>query len=173
VSQITNHKSRTTVFGFSLIEIIVVLGVLGIVGVVTANALVSTLRGSRKVDSQSRVKQNLDYTISIMDRHLRSARSVDCASSTRVNYIDQTFSGGSFFLGSTASLVGFVASGSGSIRLTGPEVNITSVSFSCTAPSGNRPASVTISITGTDVVNTGVEGASATASTVVYLRSNL
>jgi len=62
--------------GFTLIEMMVVVGVLGIVAVVGSGAFFSILRGSTKTKTLQAVKQNGDYAMSVMERMIRSARSL-------------------------------------------------------------------------------------------------
>lgn len=63
--------------GFTLLEILVVMSIVSVAGIIVAGILVSTLRGSSKVNIVSSVKQNGDYAVAQMARIIRSASSVN------------------------------------------------------------------------------------------------
>lgn len=162
--------------GFSLFEVLVVLGVVGIVGLVASSSLITTLRGVKRTDSDSKVKQNLNFALTIMERHLRNSQDAVCTLPTRVDYEDANGLNASFFSGNTTIngvTIGYIASNSATTRLTGSEVNITSATFTCTAQVGDSPASITIELTGEDANASGVEKSQITTSTKVFLRSVL
>ncbi len=174
----TSHKSSITNHGFTLIEILVVLVVFAFIGLIVAQSVISTLRGAAKADSDARVRSNLDYVSSILDRHLRNAVSVSCpavpppALPTRVDYIDQRENPGSFYLnGSGADR--HIASGSALLRVSADDVTTTTVEFTCNTAIGNNPPSVTFTITLEDRNQQGVLKSSATTTQTINLRTNL
>lgn len=150
--------------GYSLIEILVVLSVFGILAVVSTQAVLLSIRSSRKSESSITVKDNLDIALSTIERQLRFAQSVDCVSSTQVNYIDTRGTSTSF---SCPANLGYIASGSA--RLTSSDVDVT-CSFACSVEVTGATPSVTVSLTGSEENTTGVEGATSTSTTTIFLR---
>lgn len=63
--------------GFTILEILVVMSIVSVAGVIVAGILVSTLRGSSKVNTVSNVKQNGNYAIAQMSRIIRSASTIN------------------------------------------------------------------------------------------------
>jgi len=63
--------------GFTLIELLVVVAILATVGIVSANMFFQTLKGSTKAELTKQVKQEGDYAISIMEKMIRNAKSVE------------------------------------------------------------------------------------------------
>ncbi|OGM32389.1 hypothetical protein A3D00_04285 [Candidatus Woesebacteria bacterium RIFCSPHIGHO2_02_FULL_38_9] len=159
--------------GFSLIEILVVIGIFALLGVITTQSLFLSLRGARKSDALGRVKQNLDYAVSIMERQLRNASKVSpCPNpvpQTRIDYTDKE--GNPAYFSCEGIPAGFVASSSASVKLTSSEILITKCSLTCVAASGNVLPHVLVNLTGKDAVTIGSEGAEATIKTQIFLRT--
>lgn len=66
--------------GFTLIEMLVAIGILGIVAVIGSQMFFTILKGSAKSRVLAEVKQNGNYSLSVMSRMIRNARSVaDCS----------------------------------------------------------------------------------------------
>ena len=154
--------------GVSLLEILVVMTVFSVLAILATRGVLLTLRGSRKSDSLGRVRENLDYSLSVMERQLRNADDVTCVSSTNINYETKAGTTASFSCESVGTS-GYVASSSA--RLTNEEVNISTCSFTCDQGSAGVPPSVSISLTGEDVDLQGVEAAEVTTTTTIYLRT--
>jgi prepilin-type N-terminal cleavage/methylation domain-containing protein len=150
--------------GISLIEILVVIMIFAILGVLISRVILVTLRGSGKSDSLVKIRENLDYSLSVMEREIRNAETITCSSPTRVNYTNSR-GVAAYFSCQTSR----VACGSG--WLTSDEVSITACSFTCTAASGHAPPSLTISLEAKDATVTGIESAQATATTKIFLRT--
>lgn len=155
---------------FSLIEVLVVLVIFSIIGIIVAQSLLTTLRGAKRSDSESRVRSNIDYAVAIMERHLHNARSATCPNPETVNFEDQRQVATSFFREPTGQ---YIASNSATQRLTSTDVTVTGVTFTCTPATGNVPASVSISINAFDNTAQGIERASVTVTTRVMLRTSL
>lgn len=157
--------------GYSLIEVLVVLAVFATLAIVATQALVLTLRGSSKSEITTKVRQNLDFAVSSMERQIRNAKSVNCplSDSKFVTITDQLGADVTFSCVTNGSDK-YVASSSA--RLTSDNTVITNCSFSCTPETSTNPASVTISLTAEDAFVKGVSGASIDESTQVFLRTN-
>jgi type II secretory pathway pseudopilin PulG len=154
--------------GISLIETLVVVAVLAIVGVLVTSSISLSLQGTKKSTAMVHARENLDYSLRIIERQIRGASSTPtCTGSTAVNYLDQDGKPGLFkcFSGSDS----YVASGSANVRLTTNDVKVTACSFTCTPGSGSTPPSVTINLTVQDASATGIEGAAVSASTQINL----
>ncbi len=154
--------------GLSLIEILIVVTIFAILGILTTRAVFLTLQGSKKSESLVKVRENLDYSVGVMERNLRNANSlIDCPpGGTVVNYADQNGNPASFSC--ILGVDSYVASGSA--RLTSSVVGITSCSFSCTPATNTNPASVIINIEAQDTTATGIQNSTVSTSTKVSLR---
>ena len=158
--------------GISLIEILIVIGVFAVLGILSTSAVLLSLQGSKKGDAQVKVRENLDYAISIIERQLRNAGNVSPCPNTNplvISYSDSNDIFSSFSCLNVPS-AGYVASGSA--RLTSEEIKITACSFVCTAGIQSMPPKVTIDIKAVDAASQGSkEGASVTISTEINLRT--
>lgn len=155
--------------GFSLIEVLVVLTIFGFVALITSGSVLTTIRGAKRADSDTKVRENVTYALSTMERHLRNAVTVSC-SGGRVDYTDQSQLAASFYL-NTVGNDRYIASVSASNRLTSADVNVTTLAFACIPADGSTPPSVNISITAEDRNAQGAERSQITSSTKVNLRT--
>ncbi len=137
--------------GFTLIELLVAMGILGIVGGMSSIILFTTLKSASKSDIMREVKQNGDYSLSVMERMIRNASMVTpcpgVANALTVSNPDgqkTTFAKQNVAVGSIT--VSKIASNSGSF-LTNNNVSLVGdISFNCTKPV-SAPAFVSISFT--------------------------
>lgn len=81
--------------GMSLIELIVVLGVFTLLLTVAAQSFFASLRGSNKSQVTTKVKQNADYVLSVMERSLHFATGASCAGN-EVSFTDSDGKSSSF-----------------------------------------------------------------------------
>src|SRR3972149_10310777 len=95
--------------GFSMIEILVVILVFATLAALSTESLLLSLRGSKRSESTIRVRENLNYALSIIERQLHNAESVICPNSTTISYTDANFLQSDFTC-NTGS--GFIASAS-------------------------------------------------------------
>lgn len=158
--------------GMSLIEILIVVAIFAILGVIVTRSVLLTLRGSKKSESTLKVRENINYSLAVIERQLRNADFVTpCPNGNpnRIDYTDEYGNNTNFSCVTSGSDV-YVASASA--RLTNDETVITSCSFVCEAPSGgNNTSSVTVNLSGRDKNAVGIEGASVTATTKIFLRT--
>lgn len=154
--------------GVSLLEILVVMTIFSVLAILATRGVLLTLRGSRKSDSLGRVRENVDYALSIMERQLRNAEDLACTTSTLITYETKGGASATFSCESVGS-GGYIASSSA--RLTSQEVEISSCSFTCDAGNSGVPPSVSIAVTGEDANLEGPEQAQVTTSTTIYLRT--
>jgi prepilin-type N-terminal cleavage/methylation domain-containing protein len=157
--------------GVSFIEILVVIAIFAILGVLVARITVVTLRSSNKSDSLVKVRENMDFSLAVMERGLRNATAVvPCPNpdTTVLNYVDSEGVSSSYSCVNVGP-AGYVASGSA--RLTTDEIKIISCSISCSQGSAGTNPEVTISLEAADVRAVGIEGARATATTKIFLRT--
>lgn len=159
--------------GMSLIEILVVIGIFAILGVLTTRAVVVSLSSGKKTETLIKVRENVDYSFSVIERQLRNADSItDCTNSNTlaINYLNQEGIASSFSCANLgAGSVGYVASGSA--QLTSNTVDVVSCSFTCQVSSNGSPRSVKITIQAQDSTATGASNSVVTASTSVSLRN--
>ena len=165
--KIRNRKNNK---GLSLIEILIVVSIFAVLGILTTRSVILTLRGAKKSDSQITVRENLNYSLSVIERQLRNAKEIVTCSggaSGRVDYISNEGLTTSFSCGSNGTDT-YVASGSG--RLTGSDIKISGCSFTCTQESINKPPIISVSFTGESVV-TGSESSKVSVQSEVVLRN--
>lgn len=114
--------------GFTLIELLVAMSVFVVIGVFVTSTLSNVLTTRGKVEVTKAVRQEADYAVAVIERHLRSAQSVVC-SETDVSYVDLDGTSSSFSCTGVGGDDSYIASGSA--RLTTSEVAITSCQFQC------------------------------------------
>lgn len=158
--------------GLSLIEILVVITIFAILGIIVSSSLILTIQGTKKSESIIKVRENLNYSLSVVERNLRNASMVlECPNSNTntVTYTDQYGISSSFSCMNTGSATNsYIASGSA--RLTSDTIRITSCSFVCVRDLYNPPY-VTITVTGQDVDYSGAQGSNVTVESKIYLRN--
>ncbi|EKD31619.1 MAG: hypothetical protein ACD_77C00290G0005 [uncultured bacterium] len=158
--------------GISLIEILVVITIFAVLGMIVSSSLILTMQGTKKSEAMIKVRENLNYSLSVVERNLRNASLIlNCTgeSVSVINYTDQYGISSSFScmnIGSTTD--SFIASGSA--RLTSDNIKITACNFVCKSNAPNPPY-VTISVTGQDANYTGAEGSSVSVESKIYLRN--
>lgn len=166
--------------GFSLIETLVVVSVFAIVSLIVSRATAVSLVGSRKSDASTQVRENLSLAVSVLERHLRSAREItsNCTGTpgSFISYIDENGSAAGFYCNPSTSCTSstntYVASGSALARITNPDkVCITHCQFICAATGVGTPPGVRISIEGRSKEASGIEDTSIRLETGVSLRA--
>lgn len=158
--------------GMSLLEILVVVSIFAVLGILITRSVLLTLGGGKKSESLIRVRENLNYSIAVIERQLRNADSItDCSNTNPVliSYKDQSGIASSFscVIGTQGS-VGYISSGSA--KLSSDTVSITNCSFVCASSSGT-PSSITINLEGTDAETKAIENSIVTAKTQIFLRN--
>lgn len=159
--------------GLSLLEILVVVSIFAALGILITRSVLLTLGGGKKSESLIKVRENLNYSIGVIERQLRNANSITNCGTTGtslINYSDQSGNAASFSCVDvgTSGKVGYIASGSA--KLSSDTVNITGCSFVCGLGVGS-PSSVTINLTGIDASAMGIENSAVTITTQVFLRN--
>lgn len=123
------EKSR----GTSLFELLVVLTIFVIVVAAANQVFFTTLRGSKKSEVTSTVKQEANYAMSVIERALHSASSIVNCNARDITYLDADGRQGSFSCQGVGDS-GYIASSSA--RLTQDSVAVTACNFSCPSESG-------------------------------------
>lgn len=156
--------------GLSLIEILIVVAIFAVIGVLSTRSVFLTVRNANKSDSLVRVRENVNYSLAVIERQLRNAESVTCpsASSLQIDYISLEGITSSFSCSSIGA-GGYIASGSA--RLTSTDVSITNCSLSCSQVDLNSPPVVEISVDAQDSVITGVEKGTVSVNTSITVRN--
>lgn len=153
--------------GVSIIEMLIVISIFAVLGVVVTQSVSLTLRGSRKSEANIKVRENLGYTLGVIERQLRNANSITTCPNLdplRIDYQDQADNPSSFSCSGSS-----VASGSAS--LTSDEVLVTSCSFTCVPGTGANPPQIDVLLVGRSAGNAGVESGNVTVSTKINLRT--
>ena len=161
-----NLTPHHRVKGFTLIEILIAIASFAFVSLVASETIILSLRGTKKADTISKVRQNVDYALGVMDRQLRSAKSIasECNGSKTqdIRFIDQNNNPGGFSCSSSG-----IASASGTLTPAG--IVITSCSFVCFPAGDSTPPSITIQVDASD--ETG-QNAPVSATTQITLRGH-
>lgn len=171
--QIPNSRFQIPIRGFSLIEIMVVITIFAVLGIIVTSSVILTLAGAKKSESLIRVRDNLNYSLSVIERNIRNANSVpDCSDtgSNIISYLDQNGALASFSCITNGTDSYFA---SGSSRLTSNSIKIVDCSsvFKCTPSAANTPPLVEINVTVRDASSSGVQSSEVTAQTQIYLRN--
>lgn len=167
----TKLGNRKQVTGFSLIEMMVVISIFAVIGVLVTTSMALTLRSSKKSDSLVRVRENVNYSLSIIERQIRNAESI---STTCNGTFSSTLSYTSIegilasFTCTTPGISGYIASGSA--RLTSSDISITACSFTCTQ-TANSPAVINVNVTAEDATSTGTEKGSVSTNMEIITRN--
>lgn len=159
--------------GISLIEILVTVSIFAILGILITRSIFLTVGGSKKSESVIRVRDGLNYSLSVMERQLRNANSIlpsSCPNSdkTYLAYYDQS-GNQTFFQCVSNAGIGMIASGSA--YLTSSDINVVGCSLSCTPGTGTSPSVISISLTAKDSSASGTQNASATLNSQINLRN--
>lgn len=160
--------------GISLIEILVVVTVFAVLGVMVSSSLVLTIQGTKKSESLIRVRENLNYSLAVVERNIRNANEIlECPNSdpSKITYLDKNGVSASFSCVGVGQPDSFIASGSANLRITSNTIKITSCTFTCTQADLSNPPSVTVNVAVQDASVTGVQGSSVTAESKIYLRN--
>lgn len=155
----------------SLLEILVVVTIFAFLGILITRSIILTVAGSRKSESLVKVRESLNYSLSVIERQLRNADAIpNCPNidTTYLGYNDQNGNPTSFSCISDAG-VGAIASGSAS--LSSSEINIVACSIVCSPGEGVNPSKVTISLEAKDAHAVGTENATVTLTTQITLRN--
>lgn len=168
-------KNKNNQKGLSLIEVLIAITIFAMLGAVISSSLILTVQGTKKSESQIRVRENLNYATSIIERNLRNAAKIitDCSTPVTVatlSYQDQYGTQTSFSCLDIGGTDGRLASGSS--RLTSNAVKLTKCTFICEYPAGPaKPAMITVDVTATDASASGKVGATVTTQSIIYLRN--
>lgn len=156
--------------GFSLIEMLVVMSVFAVIGMLTTTSVALTLKSGKKSDSLVRVRENVNYAFSIVERQVRNSGKITPCTGVPVSTLSYTSIEGipASFTCVTPGAQGYIASGSA--RLTSSDISITSCSFTCTQ-AVNSPAVVKVNITAEDSALTGTEKGSVSTQTEIIVRN--
>lgn len=158
--------------GVSLIEILVVVSIFAFLGILITRSVVLTVAGSKRSESLVKVREGLNYSLSVIERQLRNADSIpDCPNldTTYLAYNDQGGNLTSFSCVPAGGGIGAIASGSANLSAT--DINIVGCSIICTPGVGINPPVVTISLEAKDAGAVGIQNSTVTLTTQINLRN--
>ena len=148
-------------------EILIVITIFAVLGMIVTRSVILTLQGSQKSESMVSARENLDYSMGIIERQIRNADAITSAcnstSSNSISYLDQDGIASSF-----ACSGGSISSGSA--ILTNSNVAVTSCHIFKCIPSSFGPPEVDIDITVQNKNTMGILGSAVSASTQIFLR---
>ena len=163
---------KNTQKGLSLIEILVSITVFTILGVLITNSIFLTLRSTNKSSSTIKIRDNVNYFLSIIQRQLRGAQTItNCPNlddTSIIEYVDENGDLGSFSCEISDGL-GYIASESA--RLNTEEINISTCSFECIEGSSGNSPSVIVTVVAEDPTSNLVEKGKLSSTTRIYLRN--
>ena len=162
------HKD-TNESGLSLIEILVVITIFAILGVLITQSIALTLQGTKKSESLVAIRENLDYSMSIIERQIRNANLLECAKSDpyTLYYIDQNGNETTFSFISNQNEGSYLASGSG--RLTSDNTFVTGSFTQCNDT--EKPGFVEVQLNGSSSRQSGIQNANVTINSTINLRN--
>lgn len=157
--------------GLSLVEIMIVITIFAVIGLLSTRSIFLTIRGAKKSDSLIRVRENVNYSLSVIERQIRSAQSVVCPnpSTSKIDYVPTDTDNQSSFSCVSVGTGGYIASDSA--RLTSSDVSVTSCTFTCAQADINTPPVVKISVSAQDAVSQTVEKGTVSIDTQITLRN--
>ena len=170
--KIVNLQPKDANSGFSLIEMLIVMFLFAILAFIVTQSTLQTFRGTRKVDASSKVRDNLDFAASLVERNVRNAKSItsacDSTSHGTISFVTQAGAVGSYVCSGGSNQ--YVTDGATSARITSSDVNLTTCSFTCTPNGAYNPPIIDFVFAGT-AANVGASDTSfATISRRVILR---
>ena len=167
-------SSKGSTGGFTLVEMLVVIFISSVLAVLITQSLALSLRGSRKSESVATVRENVEYAMKVMERSIRNAKGLDCASSSGAQIIyEDEYGEIAFFECVTLASDTYIASNSAlpQARLTSSDTRVTNCPAVFSCDSSSIPHSVGISINAETVRELVEEGAEVTSSTRILLRN--
>jgi prepilin-type N-terminal cleavage/methylation domain-containing protein len=167
-----NKGSIVNQHAFSLIEMLVVISIFAAIGILSIQAVSLTLKSSRKSESLVRVRENVNYSLAVIERQLRNSESITstCTGTPSTSLSYTTTEGTvSSFTCITPGTSGYIASGSA--RLTSTDISVTACSFTCTQTDASKPPVVKLSVTAEDSLVTGAEKGSASTDLEIVTRN--
>ncbi len=161
--------------GFSLIEVLVAIVMFTLLAIVATQTTVQSLRGSRVSDAGTQVRENMEYALSVLERHVRNASSIvsacDGSSLQTLTYLNEKGRQATFQC-LTDSNGTYLASNSATTRLTASSITLTNCSFVCTNAAGaGSPAQVTVNLSGRSNSTDSLAQSIVTISSSILLRS--
>ena len=156
--------------GISLIEILITVTIFAVLGILVTRSVALTLQSSKKSEAMVAVRENLDYSMSVIERQIRNANSISCTPPYLVlAYTDQNNQSSAFSCQGTAQNYS-VASGSAMLTSIAM-VKITACSFTCGAGTSTNQPYVNVTLTGQSATLTGSQSSPETVNTRIYLRN--
>lgn len=159
--------------GFSLIEMLVVMFLFALLAFIVTQSTLQTFRGTRKVDASSKVRDNLDFAASLVERNVRNAKSItsacDGASHNTLSFVSQSGINGSYVCTGGGSNR-YVTDGATGSRVTSTDITLTACSFTCTSNGAYNPPIVDLVFSGIAANVNAADTSYATISRRVILR---
>lgn len=140
-------KKINLVCGFSLIEMLVVITLFAFMAFFVTQSVSKSFQGAQKADAQGKVRDNLDYAASVVERNLRNAKSIiTCDTNmTTIDYVDQNGVSSDFTCNTNLNPGNITWNNN---PLTSNEVDLTACSFTCSQPSPVNPPVVDLQLVG-------------------------
>jgi type II secretory pathway pseudopilin PulG len=169
------HNGRKFIFGYSIIEILIVIGIFAVFSIVVTQSVILSLRGTKKSGSVVNVKEDLEYAASTIERVLQNTKEITnpnpcTGTQDHIDFISRDSVQTSFnYTSGSDSRITQTYSGN-TYRLTSGKVDITVCAFTCTIESGKKI--IIFDVTGNARGVTGVEGGTYSTSRRIFLQQN-
>lgn len=157
--------------GYTLVEILIVVFIFAILMIVVVQSLANSFKTTTKSENEIVVRENIDYAISIIERNVRNAKSIDCLNSSTLNYEDQYGGSASFTCVPTGSVNGQIASSSAILTTNEVYIDCSNAVFVCNPGGVGINPSVKISLEGRNANAGGAEQATVVSETTITLRA--
>ncbi len=168
----THTTKGKNLHGFSIIEMLVVMFLFALLAFIVTQSTLQSFRGTRKVDASSRVRDNLDFAASLVERNVRNAKLItsacDGASHASISYTTQTGTTGSYTCSGGANQ--YLSDGTSGARITSSDINLTTCTFTCTSNGVYNPPIIDFVFAGTAANAAATDTSFATISRRVILR---
>lgn len=129
---------RKKSFGFTLIEILIVITALALLTVIGSNLFFGSLLGSSKSEILREVRQNGEYALKVMEETIKNAARLEFCDSTTITVKDQNNQNITFKVLSDEDNIPRIASNSS--YLTNNKVKVTNFTLGCAnSPPGLPP----------------------------------
>ena len=132
--KVSSFQIRNGKWGFTLVELLVVITVFALLLIVANQILFSAFRGSSKSEATTKVKREGERVLAIMERSLRSSRAIVSCTGTQVTYQDLSGVNSTFACSGVGSGSGVITQGATALTVT--DVDVSSCSFVCESIGG-------------------------------------
>lgn len=173
-------KTKILNKGFSLIELLIVLVAIPVIAIVTTQSLINVLSSQRKVDVEIRVRGDVEYMFSFIERRILNATDLTVTypnlNQTVVEYANINGSNGRFTCNTSSLGLGNmmyeeVADDSGEVQLSDTDIDIYKCNIAELGGLNGAPKGIRMVVGARIAGFEGTEGGQLELTTIIYTRS--